>query len=90
MLDKESRVYGTCSTYFLLNKNPYWAAQVIVDGQEKQVLVKDEETEKRSLKPVVKDTFKNLKVLADSWRMAQEIDKAIPVLEQAAKLSQRW
>ena len=33
------------------------------------------------------DFFKNLKVLADSWRMAQEIDKAIPVLEQAAKLA---
>ena len=25
--------------------------------------------------------------MADSWRMAQEIDKAIPVLEQAAKMS---
>ena len=70
-----------------MNKNPYWAAQVIVDGQEKQVLVKDEETEKEELKPVIKDTFKNLKVLADSWRMAQEIDKAIPVLEEAAKLA---
>jgi tetratricopeptide (TPR) repeat protein len=37
--------------------------------------------------PVIKDNEKNLKLLADSWRMAQEIDKAIPVLEQAAKLS---
>ena len=86
LLDKESE-YMALAQLLLLNKNPYWAAQVIVDGQEKQVLVKDEETEKEELKPVVKDTFKNLKVLADSWRMAQEIDKAIPVLEQAAKLA---
>ena len=86
LLDKESE-YMALAQLLLLNKNPYWAAQVIVDGQEKKVLVKDEETEKEELKPVVKDTFKNLKVLADSWRMAQEIDKAIPVLEQAAKLA---
>ena len=86
LLDKESE-YMALAQLLLLNKNPYWAAQVIVDGQEKQVLVKDEETEKEELKPVVKDTFKNLKVLADSWRMAQEIDKAIPVLEEAAKLA---
>ncbi len=86
LLDKESE-YMALAQLLLLNKNPYWAAQVIVDGQEKQVLVKDEETEKEELKPVIKDTFKNLKVLADSWRMAQEIDKAIPVLEQAAKLA---
>ena len=37
--------------------------------------------------PVVKSNEKNLKLLADSWRMAQEIEKAIPVLEQAAALS---
>ena len=36
---------------------------------------------------VVKDTEKNLKLLADSWRMAQEIDKAIPILERVSKMS---
>ena len=51
------------------------------------VLVKDEETEKEELKPVVKDSFKTLKLLADAWRMAQEIDKAIPVLEKAASMA---
>ena len=33
---------------------------------------------------MLEDNEKNLKLLADSWRMAQEIDKAIPVLEKAA------
>ena len=42
---------------------------------------------KKKIVPVIKDTEKNLKLLADSWRMAQEIDKAIPVLEKAAKMS---
>ena len=36
---------------------------------------------------MVKDTEKNLKLLADSWRMAQEIDKAIPILERSAEMS---
>ena len=41
----------------------------------------------KQLGPVVRTNEKNLKLLADSWRMAQEIDKAIPVLERAAKMS---
>ena len=73
----------------LLYKTPYWAAQVLVDGQNKKVLVKNEETEEEELKPVVSETFKNLKLLADAWRMAQEIDKAIPVLEKAASLDKK-
>ena len=52
-----------------------------------EVVIKDEKTGEETTVPVVKDTEKNLKLLADSWRMAQEIDKAIPVLEQAAKMS---
>ena len=44
-------------------------------------------TKEETLKPVVADKFKTLKTLADAWRMAQEIDKAIPVLEKAAKLA---
>jgi tetratricopeptide (TPR) repeat protein len=71
----------------LLNQNPYWAAQVLVSGQKKLITTVDEKTKEEKIVPVVKDTEKNLKLLADSWRMAQEIDKAIPVLEQAAKIS---
>ena len=51
------------------------------------ITVIDEKTEEEKIVPVIKDTEKNLKLLADSWRMAQEIDKAIPVLEKAAKMS---
>ena len=85
-LDKETE-YLALAQMLLLNKNPYWAAQVLVAGQKKKVMVKDEKTDKEVPVPVVKDTEKNLKLLADSWRMAQEIDKAIPVLEKAAKMS---
>ena len=38
-------------------------------------------------KPSEQETEKNLKLLADSWRMAQEIDKAIPILEKVSKIS---
>tara|TARA_B100000768_G_scaffold35714_2_gene34348 strand:- start:5746 stop:7254 length:1509 start_codon:yes stop_codon:yes gene_type:complete len=86
-LDKEGE-YLTLAQLLLMNGNPYWAASVIVSGQEKEVLVTNEKTKEEELKPVVKDTEKNLKLLADSWRMAQEIDKAIPVLEKAAKISE--
>ena len=81
-LDKESE-YLALTQLLLLNKNPYWAA----DGQKKMVTIVDEKTKEEKIVPVVKDTEKNLKLLADSWRMAQEIDKAIPVLEKAAKIS---
>ena len=94
LLDKESE-YLALAQLLLLNQNPYWAAQVLVSGQKKITTytetVKDkatgEEVKVEKKGPVVRDNEKNLKLLADSWRMAQEIDKAIPVLEQAAKLS---
>ncbi len=85
-LDKESE-YLALSQLLLLNKNPYWAAEVLVSGQKKMVTIVDDKTKEEKIVPVVKDTEKNLKLLADSWRMAQEIDKAIPVLEKAAKIS---
>jgi len=85
-LDKESE-YLALSQLLLLNKNPYWAAEVLVSGQKKMVTIVDDKTKEEKIVPVVKDTEKNLKLLADSWRMAQEIDKAIPVLEKAAKMS---
>ena len=93
-LDKESE-YLALAQLLLLNKNPYWAAEVLVSGQQKIVTtvetvvdeVTKEETKIEKTGPVVRDTEKNLKTLADAWRMAQEIDKAIPILERAAKMS---
>jgi tetratricopeptide (TPR) repeat protein len=87
LLDREGE-YLALAQLLLLNKNPYWAATVLVNGQNKKVAIKNEETGKEEIQPVVKDTEKNLKLLADAWRIAQETDKAIPVLEKAAKLSQ--
>ena len=93
-LNKESE-YLALTQLLLLNQNPYWAAQVLVSGQNKiityteTVLNKNtgKEVKVEKIGPVVKDNEKNLKLLADSWRMAQEVDKAIPVLEKAAVLS---
>jgi len=85
-LDKESE-YKALAQLLLLNQNPYWAAEVLISGQKKMITIVDEETEEEKIVPVVKDTEKNLKLLADSLRMAQEIDRAIPVLERAASMS---
>ncbi|MEL0115940.1 MAG: tetratricopeptide repeat protein [Gammaproteobacteria bacterium] len=93
-LDKESE-YLALAQLLLLNQNPYWAAKVLVSGQKKIVTytetVVDKETGKEvkveKTGPVVRENEKNLKLLADSWRIAQEIEKAIPVLEKVAKLS---
>ena len=85
-LDKESE-YKALAQLLLLNKNPYWAAEVLISGQKKMITIVDEETEEEKIVPVVKDTEKNLKLLADSLRMAQEIDRAIPVLERSAAMS---
>ena len=74
-LDKESE-YKALAQLLLLNKNPYWAAEVLISGQKKMITIVDEETEEEKIVPVVKDTEKNLKLLADSLRMAQEIDRA--------------
>ena len=85
-LNKESE-YLALTQLLLLNQNPYWAAQVFVSGQKKMITIVDEKTEEEKIVTVIKDTEKNLKLLADAWRMAQEIDKAIPVLEKAANMS---
>ena len=86
LLDKEGE-YLALAQLLLISKNPYWSSQVLVAGQNKKTIIVNKETNKEELVPVIKDTEKNLKLLADSWRMAQEIDKAIPVLEKAAKMS---
>ena len=85
-LNRESE-YLALTQLLLLNQNPYWAAEVFENGQKKMITIVDEKTEEEKIVPVVKDTEKNLKLLADAWRMAQEIDKAIPILEKAAKMS---
>ena len=87
--------YLALAQLLLLNQNPYWAAQVLTSGQKKIVTTTETvidkvtkiETKVEKTGPVVKSNEKNLKLLADSWRMAQEIDKAIPALEKAAKMS---
>jgi len=93
-LDKESE-YLALAQLLLLNQNPYWAAEVLISGQKKIVTTTEtvidkitkDETKVEKTGPVVRNNEKNLKLLADSWRMAQEVDKAIPVLEKAAKMS---
>jgi tetratricopeptide (TPR) repeat protein len=94
MLNRESE-YLALAQLLLINQNPYWAANVLVAGQNKIVTytettkdkVTGEEIKVEKTGPVIKETEKNLKLLADSWRMAQEVDKAIPVLEKAAQMS---
>ena len=86
LLDKESE-YLALTQLLLLNNNPYWAAKVLEAGRIKKVPVIDEKTKEEKILPVVKDNEKNLKLLADAWRMAQEIDIAIPIMEKAAKLA---
>ena len=85
-LNRESE-YLALTQLLLLNQNPYWAAEVFENGQKKMITIVDEKTEEEKIVPVVKDTEKNLKLLADALRMAQEIDRAIPILEKAAKMS---
>ena len=86
LLDKQGE-YLALAQVLLSNDNPYWAAKVIEAGRIKKVPVVDEKTNEEKMLPVVKDTEKNLKFLADSWRMAQEIELAIPILEKAARVA---
>ena len=86
LLDKESE-YLALTQLLLLNNNKYWAAKVLEAGRVKKVPVIDEKTKEEKIVPVVKDNEKNLKLLADAWRMAQEIELAIPIMEKAAKIA---
>ena len=86
LLDKETE-YVTLAQLLLLNQNPYQAAKVLEAGRIKKITKVDDKTKEETIVSVVKDSEKNLRLLADSWRMSQEIDKAIPILEKAAKMS---
>lgn len=73
MLEKDKEVLNMA--YMLLSGEvPYKAAKVLDKG------IRDK---------VVEPTSKNLEVLGNSWRQAQEIEKAIPVMAEAAKKSDK-
>lgn len=73
MLDKEKELINMA--YLLLaNEVPYKAAKVLDKGlREKKI----------------EPTSKNLELLGNAWRSAQEIKKAIPKMEQAAEKSDK-
>ncbi|MEM7100390.1 MAG: hypothetical protein AAF541_19135 [Pseudomonadota bacterium] len=52
---------------------PYKAAKVLSQGIEDDI---------------IEPSSKNLRALGQAWQLSQEVDKAIPVLEDAAKLSE--
>ena len=85
-LDKQAE-YITLAQLLLTFDNPYWAAEVLINGQKKLVPFKDEETGEEKLLPVVKEDEKTLKLLADCLISAQEYEQAIPILLRAAQLS---
>ncbi len=86
LLDKQTE-YVTLAQLLLLNQNPYQAAKVLEAGRVKKVKIVDDKTKEETVTSVVLDTEKNLRLLADAWRMSQETDKAIPILEEAASMS---
>ena len=73
MLDKEGDLVNMAYLH-LANDVPYKAAKVLDKG------IKDE---------IVKPTSKNLELLGNSWRAAQEIKKAIPEMAKAASKSDK-
>ena len=72
-LDKEKELLNL-AYLFLGNDVPYKAARIIDKG------MKEGKIEKNS---------KNLEVLATAWRLAQHVDKSIPVMEEAASKSDK-
>ena len=70
-LDKESQFLNLAYMY-LSNDVPYKAAKIIDEGVKAGI---------------IESSAKNLRVLANSWRASQEIQKSIPVMEKAARLS---
>jgi hypothetical protein len=73
MLDK-GREQVTMAYLYLNADVPYKAAKVLDRG------IKNESVE---------STSKNLEILGNSWRQAQELKKSIPVMEQAAAKSDK-
>ncbi len=73
MLDRDKEQLNM-AYLFLGSDVPYKAAKVLDKG------IKNKTVEK---------TSKNLEVLGNSWRQAQEIEKSIPVMEQAAAKAEK-
>lgn len=73
MLDKEKELVNMASL-FLLNEVPYKAAKVLDKGIKEKV---------------IEPTSKNLELLGNSWRQAQEVKKAIPEIAKAAAKSDK-
>lgn len=71
MLDQEREILNVAGL-MLQEGVPYWAGRIL--EQE----IEDE---------VVEDSSSNLQMLAQAWQMAQEVDKAIPVYQEAARKS---
>ncbi|MFA7555966.1 MAG: hypothetical protein WCY88_17110 [Spongiibacteraceae bacterium] len=71
MLDQEKELINMASL-FLLNEVPYKAGKVLDKGIKEKV---------------IEPTSKNLELLGNSWRAAQEIKKAIPEMAKAASKS---
>lgn len=69
MLDNERELLNL-AYLFLANDVPYSAAKVV---------------DKAIKEKKVEDNSKNLELLANAWRAAQEIKRSIPVMEQAAR-----
>lgn len=70
-LDKEREIMNL--TGLLLQEEvPYWSARILEQAMENGVVEK---------------TAKNLQQLAQAWQLAQEVDKAIPVYQQASRKS---
>ncbi len=68
-LTKESDLTNLAGL-FLQHEVPYSAAKVLEKGMDAEV---------------VERSSKNMRALGQAWQLAQEVDKAIPVLEVAAK-----
>lgn len=70
-LDKQSDLTNLAGL-LMQEEVPYKAAKVLEQGLKDEVIERDS---------------KNLRSLGQAWQLAQEVDKAIPVLEDAAKLA---
>ncbi len=70
-LDKETDLTNLAGL-LMQEEIPYKAAKILEKG------IDDE---------IVERSSKNLRALGQAWQLAQEVDKAIPVLEDAAKLA---
>ncbi len=71
VLQKEKELMNLAYMY-MGEEYPYRAAKIIEKGMKDKIIER---------------TSKNLEVLSSAWRLAQEVDKSIPVLAEAAQKS---